>query len=614
MPRRRSYSTDRILYCLWFAPWASAGDLADMTGLDRLNPKYLRLINNVLARERRQGRLYRERLGRYFQAVERHIFTPEGLDYYSQRYYWPLHWWHTNPGALLARLQMLEITYTICGRLFQSNALQESACWVIQETPGLSERTGEPVTYVAATQEDWRRAVLTSFYWFDTGPFDAVAVYVDGQARGHTLYLPILWRGRYPRAGDMARLPQDLSEMLEQDYRWVQAVESTYRAHDPSILVLTPDLAAAGMAQRRWLDGLPRGAGGTHAGFVSYRGRGHVSPDAPPEAHSDVLRALPAPTAKWSGIKRPAAPAGSLGDLEQWLGTRDKNRDKNRDLVVNTRGGWAVEDALVTAPGATEADIAALTGLSVSRVLSLLRPMERAKIRSQVAVKLETGHYPGQAGRRITADAERVTRVRVFKRFRALLKGTGKYRRQQHRHTRGLIRLVVALRRSGYQAYLGLGLVINYGNGQRVSPDAYVVIDGMLVAIEYERSAVKDKKVAKKIGSYQRLAQIGPLTPVLFVTEKEEGAINFANTGISGLLATTVERLEQGPLGQTTIADGRRIVERGCWGYNEQSGTHPDFNKPVDFDKPIDMWVKHEGYRSLYDRWLLPHMRQLSLG
>ena len=132
-------------------------------------------------------------------------------------------------------------------------------------------------------------------------------------------------------------------------------------------------------------------------------------------------------------------------------------------------------------------------------------------------------------------------------------------------------------------------------------PDAFVVLaPGVLVAVEFERSATTPGDIKEKAEKYKRLGEIGKRIPVLFVTETEEAARILAELGYNYLLATTLDAVREGPHGRAIMQDGEIDGEPGCWWYR-----YSDEEAPTS-DNPIDMWSHFYVQSDQNSAWRLP--------
>ena len=95
-------------------------------------------------------------------------------------------------------------------------------------------------------------------------------------------------------------------------------------------------------------------------------------------------------------------------------------------------------------------------------------------------------------------------------------------------------------------------MVIDYQRLKiRASPDAYTILPpGVLVSIEYERTATSAREAATKAAPYRNLDDAGMAIPVLFVTPTEAAARHFVELRWYHLLATTLDRARPDPMGR----------------------------------------------------------------
>lgn len=107
MARKLSANTVWIYWWLWRCPWASAADIARVTGLK------IPAVSNALKRgESELGWFASHRLGRVSPVVSRYVVTNRGLEEIQARFGWEAFWWHAAYGAsaLARRLEVPEPT------------------------------------------------------------------------------------------------------------------------------------------------------------------------------------------------------------------------------------------------------------------------------------------------------------------------------------------------------------------------------------------------------------------------------------------------------------------------------------------------------------------------
>ena len=94
MARELSANTVHIYWWLWRLPWASAADIARVTGLKAS------AISNALTRgETKLGWFASARLGRVAPVVSRYVVSNRGVEELQARFGWETFWWHTADGV-----------------------------------------------------------------------------------------------------------------------------------------------------------------------------------------------------------------------------------------------------------------------------------------------------------------------------------------------------------------------------------------------------------------------------------------------------------------------------------------------------------------------------------
>ena len=582
MPRKLSESTLIVYRALWNLPWACAADIVRFTG--HVKDLKAPAVKNILARGEKRGWLVSARLGRADDAVDRYVFTNAGVEEFEAAEGLRHYWWHTADGvtSLARRLEVVEMAYTYLPPLFQSNLVTDPKVWVFRETPGTAAGTGEPVSRVSLQEADWSESRLVRLYWLQEGPFEAVAIYANGT---DFLYLPLLWRGDFQKSGGISSVRRDMAKLFVRNRRWNrlpmdQAVNGPYY---PGMVVFCPNRVTAAVLQRHWIESVTR--------------RDDRAVPAIVDAQGQVIRSMTPPTSWWENYPRPA-PGGDLKDISravERLGTGPY-------ASVNGRRSWRAFRCVDGAPGITSTQIAASLGVSPTVERALLEPM----LRSKVFEVLEQGsHYLDVSGRGLLAYSQRVTPARVVKRFGVYANKDGRYRRRQRSHNHGLAESILQLCRHGFAAFPALGLYIDYweqGRRIRAAPDGFVILPpGVVVAIEYERSAEKPDDVMAKARVYQRLTDIGFPLVVLFITETAEAAGNLRHLRQDYLLATTLEAVKQGPHGHSVLKDGKDDGSKsGCWWY-----WYPDMDAPS-VKAPIDLWDHRYAQSTDNVIWRLP--------
>ena len=563
MPRSIAESTRRVYHALWFRPWACAEDLSLVTGVNAS------AVGNVLkrGRERKVPWLLSAKLGRVCPAVHRYVFSNAGVAEFAQNQGWAWFWWHTARGvrALARRLEVVEMAYRYLPALWQSNLVSDSSAYVVRETPGTAWLTDQPVMPVSLEESDWSLGWLRAFCWLEKGPFEAVAVYGKEDPEDGLIYLPVLWRGDFQRPRDISGVRRDMERLLVEHPRWngLPLSQSVFGSYHPGMIVFCPDRVTGAMLQRNLVE--------------SQTDRDLVAHAAILDAQGQVIQPMSPPAARWNRFKIPPV-GGDLGDIARQVDLLGQGAY----AAVNGPKAWKTFRHVEGCPGIKEAQVANLVGVRGKALRCLLKPMERTKV---LTVR-GGGHYPDASGRGLLAASQRVTTARAYKRYGIYTKKGGEYRRGQRLHNQELAETISQLRRQGFQAWTSPGFTIDYwdrGRLVRVVPDGFVLLPpGVLVALEYEQSARGPVDVEDKASKYGHLTDIDRTLPVLFVTGTQEAADAFCRLRQHYLLATTLERLTEGPQGRMEIQDGEGGTESGCWGYWWEGMDAPSYQAPID--------------------------------
>ena len=564
MPFSFSADTIAVLRWLWFLPWASAADIARVTYLPEQS------VSNILNRRRKAGWLRSARLGRVSNAADRFVFSNTGIQEVQNRWRWQVFWWHSPAGLrrLAGRLEVVEMAYFYLPRLWQSSLLSEPTCLVYEDRPDISDRTGEPIMRAALVKHDWRRGSLWGFHWMKDGPFEAIAIYENLEHDDGLFFLPVLWRGNFQQARDIADVRWEMRSVMIEDARWYKLpqAQALSRENRPGLVIFCPDRVSAAVVQRHWMESL---------------GRDNRTTPAIIDAQGQVVQSMSVPTSWWQNSYLPprgnGRRLGNIGDMVDAL-------TRGAYSALNGVRSWRMFRALDGSPAVTQAQLAESVGVSSTVAGQLLDPM----VKVRAIVRKDGGHYLDELGSRMLADSQHVDIRRINRRWAVYMRRLGEYRRAQRRHNQGQIDVILYLRRHGYKAYPAMGVVIEYWYNRRrirVTPDAFVILPpGVLVAVEFERSAKAPSRVRAKARNYGLLAQVRLPIPVLFITETVEAARNFANLRYRYLLATTLEAVREGPHGRAVLGEDGVSGDPGCWGY-----WYANRDAPTD-NAAIDMW------------------------
>ena len=291
MARKLSADTKNIYWWLWRWPWASAADLARVTGLKAS------AVSNALKRGQTElGWLVSARLGRVAPVASRYVFTNKGIAELQERFGWKAFWWHTADGvkALARRLEVLEMAYLYLPLLWQSNLVSNPSCYVFREWEDTAWLTGKPVTRAMLVEDDWSNGRLFEFVWLKDGPFEAIAFYQNGNPDDGYLCIPVLWRGSFQKPKDIARVRKDMEKVLVEDARWSKLpMKQSLGDYFPGMVIFCPDRVAAAVVQRNWLNSLEG------------KSRDHGAWPAIIDAQGQVVRAMNPPVSRWSHYRLP---------------------------------------------------------------------------------------------------------------------------------------------------------------------------------------------------------------------------------------------------------------------------------------------------------------------
>ena len=580
MARKLSTDTENIYWWLWHWPWASAADIARVTGLK--GPA----VSNALKRaERELGWLVSARLGRVARVASRYVVTNKGIKEFQERFGWKVFWWHSADGvlALARRLEVLEMAYLYLPHLWQSNLVSVPRCRVFREWEDIAELTGEPVTRAKLVETDWSKGRLVGFHWLQAGPFEAIAIYQNDNPDDSFLIIPILWRGSFQKPKDITGVRQDMQRVLVEDERWHKLGMDQSLGHNfPGMVILCPDRVSAAVVQRNWRKTL--------------ESRDTVAWPAIIDAQGQVIQSMNAPVSRWSDYYLSPGP----GPLKNIKGIVD-SLGKGPYAAVNGQRAFRAFRAVDGSPGATLDQIAESIGVNKKEVRALLETMVKAGV---ITVQ-RNGHYLDRPGRGLLAYSQRKSRSGVKRRWGVYEEPKGEYARAQRLHNEGQLAVILALRRHGFEAFPTMGMVIETSyNGRtiRVAPDGCVVLPpGMFVFLEYERSAQTRTALEKKAQNYRRFADLDLHLPVLFITDSaaprnlpaEEAAKRSRERSIEAakllaelrcplLLAADMDSVQAGPHGKAVIEDGWDGGEPGCWWYWYSNSDAPNSTAPID--------------------------------
>ena len=589
MPRALSEVTMRILQMAWQVPfWSVPGLVALLGGPECVKPAQ---VSNSLRRAERRGWMYCVRVGSERRAVLRWVYSESGIAW-GESMGFKREWWHSRHGVreMAKRIRMIEAVERISPNFFRSELLVEDDVYVFREAPVINPLPGKDTTKWFLDKAYWAGGCPVKFHWLKTGPIGVVVEYRTDDLAGpdrmpvpkESFFLPFVWLGRFHRRGVIAELRRSLGQVLQmRPERAALDMEYTaYGSYFPGAVAVCSDGAVAAMVHRHYLETHGRRERRVNLGIVDVQG--------------NIVRRMQTPTNWWSSVKVtcPVPEVGNIGREMELLGRGVKE-------AVNGRRAWRVFLMVATRPGSTGLQIAGMSNTLPGEAKGFLNAM----VGAGVVCLWRRGYYLVTSGRGLYAGAEGATASRVLKQLGQYAVADGLFRRRQRFHNRGSTEVCLALQEQGYRVFSALGMSIDYYVGHRlfrVSPDAYVLLPpGILVAIEYERSAKTPSALAKKLRPYENLAHIGKPIPVLFITETAEAADLIAREEVEGVLSTTLERLRAGPQGRADVTEAGEIGgESGCWSYWYRHEPAPEHTAA------IDLLTQAESKK--YARWKVP--------
>ena len=556
MARPLAERTMQILHLLWVLPLISVAELVAIAellhGLDKVS------VHNALRAGEKRGWLASVKLGRGLRMVNRWLYLEKGIAWGVDQG-WAQDWWHSANGITdLARMiNVVELVYTCMPKLLRSTMVRSPWVRTLHYHDEIRSDTGRRLTRWTLEESDWEGAVIGDFKWLEEGPFVAVVGYRDPEEpEGYgypedpnRLYLPVLHLGRFQKRRDIALLRERVEGMMVEHPDW-RKVPPGHGAL-PGAVAICSDGASAAVANRHYVETRSSTEKAVDLGIIDCEGK--------------IIRRMNLPACRWSGVNVEAKPkaVGNIGRAVAQL-------KRGAYASVNGRRRWRIFRTVATNPGLEVKEIAKLCSMEAAEARKLLRPM----VRPRVLFSWNRGYYLLDEGQRLYGDAEGTTFNTVEHQLRGFAKIDDGHRKRHRRHDRGLGKTIRLLREQGKRAFVVQGMCIDYyenGKRRQARPDGFVIVDGVAVAVEYERSATGFKALGRKIEVYSNLAEIGYPIPVLFVTETEAAAALVARSGLKHVAATTVDRLEKGPQGD----------DLGCWSYWYEGLRAPVNNAPI---------------------------------
>ena len=589
MPRPLSKGTMAVHEVAWQLPFCSVpGLVALLGGPKRIKPAR---VNNVLRRAERRGLMYCVNFGCERDVVLRWVYSESGIAW-GESLGFQRDWWHSRNGIkeMAKRIRLIEAVERISPNYFRSELLSDSNVYVFRHAPVIDPLPGKATTKWFLDEAYWAGAYPVRFHWLKNGPIGVVVEYRTDDLAGpdhmpvpeESFYLPFIWLGRFHRRSVIEDLRRSLGQLLQmRPERVALDMEYTvYGDYFPGAVAVCSDGAVAAMVNRHYCETHGRRERRVNLAIVDVQG--------------NIFRRMDRPTNWWSGINVPAL-MQEVGNIGREIELLQEGVKK----AVNGRRAWRVFLTVATRPGSTALQIAGISKTLRGEARGFLN----ALVKTRAVCLWRQGYYLVTSGRSLYAGAERATASRVLKQLGQYAVADGAFRKGQRFHNWGSTEVCLALQEQGYSVFSALGMSIDYYVGRRlyrVTPDAYVLLPpGILVAIEYERSAKTPRALARKLGRYENLAGIKKPVPVLFITETDEAADLIAGQEVAGVLCTTLERLKAGPQGRAVVNEAGQIGgDPGCWFYCYKDHPAPKHHAP------IDLWTQSESEE--YSVWRVP--------
>ena len=408
-------------------------------------------VYKVLKNLWRHGLVTRASLGRAEGVRARWWLTTQGVLRTVGELGRPIPWQVTETGLrwLVRRLPAVEAFYAVAPQVWnRPDVLTPHEIFL---TPDPDE---DPLVFTDDMQ-------MVEFEWIRDGEIHAVAHYANGS------WLPLIWMGSMVSGTVIKRKAEAARGQLPDGL-------------DPAgwVIVCDDDLAAKQAAdQWRESDALA---------FVPGR---RAQRQMRPSAYSQ--RSL-----KGSDD---SSPLGNPEALVVWL------QQDAAMLTLNGVSKYTLFRFIAEWPGATPRQIEWGVGKGYR---AILRPLRRAGLVS----RLDGGYYLDRAGIVAVANMDRISWQSVKSRLGAYLRDDGAYRRNQGRHNRSIVDVVLTLYHRDHVPYGGWRAVHNIPGLTQVVPDLVVPMthhDGRqyLMFVEVELTAMSPAQIEGKLEPYRLVLQ-----------------------------------------------------------------------------------------------------------
>ena len=448
-------------------------------------------IYKVLKNLRRRGLATRASLGRAGGVRERWWLTTLGVLRTAEELGRPIPWQVTETGLrwLVRRLPAIEAFYAFAPQVWSRPDVL---------TPHETFLTPDPDEDPTVFTEDLQ---MIEFEWIRDGEIHAVAHYTNGS------WLPMIWVGSMVSATVIKRKGEAARGQLRDGLNpagWV---------------IVCDDGLAAKQAADLWPES---------NALVSVHGAPALRKMRPSAFSQRILRGAD-----------DSSPLGKPEAIVVWL-----QQDAGM-LALNGASSYTLFRFIAEWPGATPRQIETGFGRGYR---AILRPLRLAGL----VVRLDGGYYLDRAGILAVAHMDRISWQSVQSRLEVYLKDDGVYRRNQQRHNRSIVDVVLTLYRRGAFPYGGWRAVHNIPNVTQVVPDVVALVtrdDGQSdeLFIEVEFTAVTPARIEAKLKPYRLVLQhTGDHIQCLFLVEDARTRQRYASAGVGLINVLTLREFLTG--------------------------------------------------------------------
>ena len=517
-----------VLYWLWRMPWASAVQLADVTGFTDTSITMMLTRNDELVR--------RVWLGRGKERVFKYIFSPLGVWHMETAYKWKRGWPHTA-SALRTTFEQMEFADFCYDRL---PSLPGSAMLGAQTSVTYPHRRIPGERFQVTEYEHSLK--LVDLIWRPGDTLFVVSVYEAEDDPSLRIYLPVTYYSSYQRPADVRSWRAEMEKTLipgkfwgdgPPDEEWTRVYarrrgqvsqhlegyldglkgELCY----PSLILVVPN-AVIGLKCLRLevnKDEDP-GQGIVDIGVVDLSGQ--------------VMRPLKGVCVYWDEIRYGDEKA-QLGHFEAML-VRVEESHWN---AVNGEYEWRFFQWIHDYPGTGFQQILSGCGVDLGNGNPVARRtglrILQKMLDAGLALEATGQYYLARQGLVVYAQSQGVHVTRVRNRLGKYSEKTSPYRELQAEHNLKVAQSAVTHLRLGVRVYSGIHTVWDYPDQTQLRPDLMALLqsgDGdwfTLVCIELERSARFRQGLQTKLHPYRILSDILEMeAPCAFITETEAAA------------------------------------------------------------------------------------------